>query len=249
MLVRRKYQLPSIAPIPGKAFDVEKLKQEVVRLNKEWVSVFQANRGLCSNHLTLAESNYEHFSQINLTYFEPSLNDVLDIDDLKKECKVQANSLMEGERMTLKYRTKVNRDKKLPPAMNEHNWYHPLPLYKDSYIKEAIESQFEATPIRVRLTRIAAGKFLTPHIDYDPTYAVRVIVPVQGTQGVVNKIWRKNVEESYEMPADGRAYFLNTGLKHAVEHRGTEDRIALMFSLPNQKDIQDLEYLEHQNSN
>jgi len=242
MLVRKKYQLPSVAPIPGKSFDIQKLQQEVVRLDQEWVSVFQANRGLCSNHLELAESNYEHFRQINLTYFEPSLNDVLDLDDLKTECRLQANTMLEGQRKTVKYKTKVFRDEKLPPAMNEHNWYHPLPLYQNSYIKEAIESQFEATPIRVRLSRITAGKFLTPHIDYCPSYAVRVIVPIQGTTNVINKVWRRGVEESYEMPADGRAYFLNTGFKHSVEHGGSEDRIALMFSLPDQRDIQELNF-------
>lgn len=241
MLIRKKYQLPSVAPIPGKFFDIEKLKQEVIRLDKEWVSVFQANRGLCSNHLELAESNYEHFRQINLTYFEPSLNDVLDLDDLKTECRLQANNILSGQRKTEKYKTKINRDKSLPPAMNEHNWHHALPLYQNSYIKEAIESQFESTPIRVRLSRITAGKSLTPHIDYCPSYAVRVIVPIQGTRNVINKVWRKNNEESYEMPADGRAYFLNTGFKHSVEHNGIEDRIALMFSLPDQKDIQNID--------
>ena len=41
--------------------------------------------------------------------------------------------------------------------------------------------------------------------------------------------------------SDGSAYFLNVGLRHSVEHRGTEDRIALMFSLPTQEDIQTLE--------
>ena len=129
-----------------------------------------------------------------------------------------------GFKKTEKYRTKTRRLEGLPAPMNEHNWYHPLPLYQNSYIKEAIESQFEATPIRVRLSRIAAGKFLTPHIDYCPSYAVRVIVPIQGTTNVVNKIWRRGEEESYEMPADGRAYFLNTGFKHSVEHGGSEGR-------------------------
>ena len=72
MLVRKKYQLPSVAPIPGKSFDIDKLKEEVVRLDKEWVSVFQANRGLCSNHLELAESNYEHFRQIKWHFTQKS---------------------------------------------------------------------------------------------------------------------------------------------------------------------------------
>ena len=117
-------------------------------------------------------------------------------------------------------------------------------FFKASYLKETIEKQFNATPIRVRLTRIRAGKYLTPHIDYGPEYAIRVIVPIQGTSGVYNKVWRKGVEEEYEMPANGSAYFLNVGLKHSVEHRGDEDRISLMFSLPTQEDIETLTYGE-----
>jgi len=175
-----------------------------------------------------------------LTYYQESLNDVLDLTELRNECKITANSESLGKSKTEKYRTKTRRLEGLPAPMNEHNWHHPLPIYKNSYLKEAIESQFNATPIRVRLSRIRSGKFLTPHIDYGPEYAVRVIVPIQGTDKVYNKVWRRGVEETYEMPANGSAYFLNVGLKHSVVHEGTEDRIALMFSLPTQEDIQTL---------
>jgi len=81
---RTKYQLPSVAPIPGIKFDIEKLRQEVTRLNEEWVNVYQANRGLCAVHEDLASDNYHHFDQINLTYYENSLNDVLDLTELRK---------------------------------------------------------------------------------------------------------------------------------------------------------------------
>jgi hypothetical protein len=39
------------------------------------------------------------------------------------------------------------------------------------------------------------------------------------------------------MVNDGSAYFLNVGYKHSVEHNGTEDRIALMFSLLHRKTL------------
>ena len=78
---------------------------------------------------------------------------------------------------------------------------------------------------------------MTPHIDYDTTYAVRVIVPISGTEGVTNVFWPKNQRLEYNMINDGSAYFLNVGYKHSVEHNGTEDRIALMFSLPTQEDV------------
>ena len=143
---------------------------------------------MCAVHEDLASDNYHHFDQINLTYYEQSLNDVLDLTQLRKECKITANSESLGKSKTQKYRTKIRRMEGLPAPMNEHNWYHPLPIYQNSYLKEAIEEQFKSTPIRVRLSRIRAGKYLTPHIDYGPDYAVRIIVPIQGTEGVYNKV-------------------------------------------------------------
>ena len=246
-MMLKKYDIPNVSVLGSVRFDLERLQTDVDRLNDEWVNVYQANRGLCATHEDLAADNYHHFDQINLTYFENSLNDVLDLTDLKTECRAIANSDALGRSKTQKYRTKINRLDSLPPAMNEHNWYHSLPIYQNSYIKTAIESQFKSTPIRVRLSRIKAGKYLTPHIDYGPEYAIRVIVPIKGSTGVINKVWRRGEEFSYEMKANGSAYLLNVGLRHSVEHQGTEDRIALMFSLPTQEDIHDLQPLDEIN--
>lgn len=237
-MVYKKYDFPAYARIPNIQFDIDKLRDEVKRLNSEWVNVYQANRGLCATHEDLAADNVDHFDQINLTYFEPSYNDVLDLTDLKSECRIIANSGDLGETRVEKYRTKITRAEHLPPAMNEHNWFHPLPIYQNSYLKEAIESQFISTPIRVRLSRIRAGKYLTPHIDYCPSYAVRVLVPIQGDTDVYGVSIVRGERIEYNLKADGSAYFLNTGFRHSVEHRGTEDRIALMFSLPTQEDVE-----------
>lgn len=238
--VRTKYQLPSFARLPNVSFDIEALRSEVKRLEHEWVNLFQANRGLCSNHEELAENNYHHFDQINLTYYEPTLNTLMDLTDLKAECKAIARSESLGRSRTEKHRNKIRRTDLLPPAMNEHNWHHPLKVYEGSYIQHAIESQFKAKPVRVRLTRLKPGSKLTPHIDYGPEYAIRVIVPIMGTDGVTNLFWVRNQVEEYKMEADGSAYFLNIGHRHAVRHEGSEDRICLMFSLAGQDDIQDL---------
>ena len=236
----RKYNYPAFAKLEHIKFDLDLLRAEVSKLNEQWVNVFQANRGLCATHQDLAEDNHGHFDQINLTYFEPSLNEFLDLTDLKQECKIIAQGDELGKTKTQRHRTKIKRLDNLPPAMNEHNWYHPLPIYQGSYIQQAIESQFNAKPIRVRLTRLKTGKHLTPHIDYDTTYAVRVIVPISGTDGVTNVFWPRNNREEHHMAADGSAYFLNIGYKHSVEHDGDQDRVALMFSLAGQDDIQDL---------
>lgn len=239
--MRRRHQLPICAKIPGIKFDIESLKKEMVQISDKWANVFQANRGLCSVHEELADNNYHHFDQITLTYFQESLlEEVKDIKQLKKECSNNSDMFKEGKSKHARYKIQTKRLEGLPPAMNEHNWWHPLDYYKGSYIEKAITSQFEATPIRVRLTRIRAGQYLTPHMDYDTTYAIRIIVPIEGDKDVYNHFWPKNKKVTYELKADGSAYFLNVGYKHSVEHNGDNDRIALMFSLPSQEDIKEL---------
>lgn len=237
-MIYKKRDFPAYARLPNIKFDINELLKDVNIIGDEWTNVYQANRGLCAAHETLANSNYHHFDQISLTYFEQSLNVFEDIETLKNECRTLANSGEIGLTATQRYRAKVTRSKSLHPAMNEHNWFHPLPIYENTeYIKQAIESQFTSTPIRVRLTRIAAGKYLTPHIDYDADYAVRIIVPICGTSGVKNVVNYNGNRIETEMEADGSAYFLNVGFQHSVEHNGMEDRIALMFSLPTQEDV------------
>ena len=239
--MRRRHELPVCSKIPGIKFNINKLKDETKRLSDLWANVFQANRGLCSVHEELASDNYHHFDQITLTYFQESLlEEVKDVEQLKEECSTNAGNFTEGKSKHERYKIQTRRLEGLPPAMNEHNWWHPLDHYKGFYTEKAITSQFKATPIRVRLTRIRKGQYLTPHMDYDTTYAIRVIVPIEGTANVSNHFWPKNKKETYKLDADGSAYFLNVGYKHSVEHRGDKDRIALMFSLPTQEDIENL---------
>jgi hypothetical protein len=40
----RKFNYLAIAKIPNIKFDIDKLKEEVARLNDKWVNVFQANQ-------------------------------------------------------------------------------------------------------------------------------------------------------------------------------------------------------------
>lgn len=238
---RKRRELPTLAKIQGIKFDIDKLQEEAQRMSEQWANVYQANRGLCAVHEELAMDNYHHFDQITLTYFEESFNEVEDITDLKAECKIIANSDSLGDSKHAKYRTKTRMLDGLPAAMNEHNWNHPLPIYEGSYIQEAITSQFKVAPIRARLTRIRAGSpGLSKHMDYDTVYAIRVIVPICGTDGVFNHFWRQGEKKTFQMEPDGSAYFLNVGFAHSVEHTGDEDRIALMFSLPYQDDIEGL---------
>ena len=264
-LPRRKYQLPLYKKLPNILFDIKDLRRNVENWSEHWKDVYDANKGLCANHLSLAENSYKCFDQIQLTtYSGRSGNGNPNPDSVKKavgdgvisrvqdessnpgfsSAKKSCNQLAED---TLKkfgrigsYRAKVKDRRLIDPELDEHNWNTPCEIYKDSKIRHTIEKQFSSTPIRVRIVRLRSGYCLPPHIDYDPTYAVRVVVPIVTHRNIKNVFWKHGVKHSVHLPADGSAYFLNVGFRHGVENHSDVDRISLMFSLRSQEDIQDI---------
>lgn len=120
----------------------------------------------------------------------------------------------------------------------EHLYNVPTPDYIDSYFEKII-TKLKAPASRIRITKLAAGKMIPWHVDYDVNYAVRCIVPVYGGENVVNLFKRDNKLEAFNLK-DGVAYFLNIGYPHAVVNMGKNPRIALMFSLDGTDDITSL---------
>ena len=120
----------------------------------------------------------------------------------------------------------------------EHLYNIPTEDYTGSYFEEIV-TQLKAPASRVRITKLAPGKNIPFHVDYDVNYAVRCICPIYGDNKVVN-LWRRDGElEAYNLE-NGNAYFLNIGYPHAVVNMSDKPRIALMFSLDGTQDIENL---------
>ena len=120
----------------------------------------------------------------------------------------------------------------------EHLYNVPTEDYSGSYF-EQIVTQCKAPASRIRITKLAPGKMIPWHVDYDVSYAVRCIVPVYGGSNVVNLFKRNGKLEAYNLE-DGTANFLNIGYPHAVVNMSDKPRIALMFSLDGTDDIASL---------
>ena len=120
----------------------------------------------------------------------------------------------------------------------EHLYNVPTEDYTGSYF-EKIVTQCKAPASRIRITKLAPGKMIPWHVDYDVSYAVRCIVPVYGGSNVVNLFKRNGKLEAYNLE-DGAANFLNIGYPHAVVNMSDKPRIALMFSLDGTDDIASL---------
>lgn len=120
----------------------------------------------------------------------------------------------------------------------EHLYNVPTPEYIGSYFQEIV-TQLKAKASRVRITKLAPGKMIPFHVDYDVSYAVRCICPIYGGSNVVNLFKRDGRLEAYNLE-DGHAYFLNIAYPHAVVNMSDKSRIALMFSLDGHEDLENL---------
>lgn len=125
--------------------------------------------------------------------------------------------------------------KKRLQRREEHLYNLPTQDYTGSVFEEIV-TQLKSPASRVRITKLAPGKTIPFHVDYDVSYAVRCIVPVYGGKNVVNLFKRDGKLEAYNLE-DGTANFLNIGYPHAVVNMSNQPRIALMFSLDGTDDI------------
>jgi Aspartyl/Asparaginyl beta-hydroxylase len=120
----------------------------------------------------------------------------------------------------------------------EHLYNVPTEEYIGSVYQEIV-TQLKASASRVRITKLAPGKMIPFHVDYDVSYAVRCICPIYGGSNVVNLFKRDGKLEAYNLE-DGNAYFLNIGYPHAVVNMSDAPRIALMFSLDGTEDLENV---------
>lgn len=118
----------------------------------------------------------------------------------------------------------------------EHLYNIPTEDYSGSYFEEIV-TQLKAPASRIRITKLAPGKAIPFHVDYDVSYAVRCICPIYGDRNVVNVFRRDGKLEAYNLE-NGQAYFLNIGYPHAVMNMSNKPRIALMFSLDGTDDLE-----------
>jgi len=207
-VLRKKYQLPTIAELPQIKIDLLELQYECNKFSSKYVDVKTANPQLCMNHEKLVSDVYDNFEQINLT--ELNGNPMPYTNNIKERIRRREETLY----------NKKTKD------------------YIGSYFENIVE-QFNASAMRVRITKLLPKTEITFHIDYDPSYATRIIIPIYTDKKVKNlfKV-RKNIEE-YNLKA-GKAYFINGGFAHAVKNDSDTSRIALMFSLDGQDDLIDV---------
>jgi hypothetical protein len=237
MLTHKKYNYPLCAEIPQLKPDMELIKRFMLEHDNMWLDNFTAHPGITLSNAQVAVDTFHLIDHIALTGPTEATGDGIDnIAAVPEDAEGRARHT---EALGNVIRTKDKLSGKAGHLLNEYNWNKPADFYKDSYLQKHITDLFEAPVIRVRYSKMQPGAQITPHIDYNTTYAVRFIIPIDGNEGVENKFWNRTEENTYNLE-HGKVYFLNIGYKHAVYHNGSKERRYLIGSLGGQQDIESI---------
>jgi len=162
----------------------------------------------------------QHYRQLSLTEFDGDRT-------------VRA---VESDNAYKTYRKSTNpADPAYEPVMDERR-YTKRKAICSGYWNDILDT-FKAPVTRTRFAYMAPGHSIKPHIDYNTTYSIRVHIPIVTNPDAVMYVKSKGDTHKMHMPADGSAYFLNTGMVHWAENNGTEGRVHLVISLDGQDDL------------
>lgn len=235
--MKLKHRLPSYSAIDHLSLlpiQLEQMSNCIRELESEFKSVLEVNKELCGIHHELSSRVYDNFFQIGLTDSTVENKPVT-----LEECEVVDNELHKDS-VVKNYRKRIELTTNEASPMNESTYTSKTKVYdKYANVLDGIFANFKGTTTRARLVKLAAGTSIAPHIDYDPSYAVRIIIPIISDPDCINVFWVKNQIESVSLSL-GKAYFLNTGYKHAVINFGKHDRYTLMISVKGTQDIDHL---------
>lgn len=103
-----------------------------------------------------------------------------------------------------------------------------------------ILDMFPSKLTRVRLAYLKDHFDIKPHVDYDPSYIVRYHIPLITNIDVRMFMERGSDLAEIHLPADGKVYFFNSGLKHWVKNDGNEGRLHLIIDVHGQQELDQL---------
>lgn len=236
MHFKLKHKLPVCATLDHlelKQETLAKLQACVADSDARFVSVYDVNKSLCGIHDVLASNVYNNFFQIALT--------TSTFAEQSDACDAATSELQRLSKSQAVRRRKELTSESASP-FNERTYTEKTPFYeKYGDLFDEVLENVKGKKARIRLVKLAAKTTVPPHIDYDPSYAVRIIVPIISSPECINVFWVKNTIQSFFLKP-GKAYFLNTGYKHAVVNMSDKDRYTFMITIDGTDDIQHLIY-------
>jgi hypothetical protein len=148
--------------------------------------------------------------------------------------------------LTAKDRLKrLNRNSYLyDPDVDERN-YGKIKESIGPVLRQLLQS-FPGKLCRARLAALMPRESISRHRDYDPSYLVRIHIPILTNSKSFIFFENKGVTYRYNCQADGGAYFLNAGLIHWVENQGDSPRIHLLVDIDGQEALKNMVEMDAQ---
>lgn len=107
-----------------------------------------------------------------------------------------------------------------------------------------ILDEFESKITRVRLAYLSKNFEISAHVDYDPSYIVRYHIPIITNPAVKMFMQRGDKVVEQHLPADGKIYFFNSGVKHWVRNDSDQGRLHLIVDVHGQGELEHLVELD-----
>lgn len=237
-IMKDRHQLPPFLKLPYQ-FDMSRILEEFKKF--EDINLYD------DLNASNSESAYGDFynSSTKLDHLKKFIKD--DENALKGSQFYRQLSLTEfdGERTGRRlqqdnsiktYRKSTNpEDPAYDPVMDERRYTKRKDICT-GYWNDILDT-FKSTVTRTRFAYLAPAHIISPHIDYNTTYSIRIHIPIITNEGCLMCVKTKEGVEKLHMNADGGAYFINTGMTHWAENNGTDGRIHLVISLNGQEDL------------
>jgi hypothetical protein len=185
------------------------------------------------------------------TFFKEEEAELMNSDKFKHLMLTKFDESKRTDKVNFKFTSVYERQRRLDPnspnympEADELNYGVRTELVTGEI--EKILNMFTSKITRVRLAYIAGNHDLKPHIDYDPSYIARYHIPIITNTGVSMYMNRNGQIYKKHLPADGRVYFFNTGIKHWVENNSDQDRVHLIIDVHGQDELEHLVSLDEE---
>lgn len=240
--MKNRKQLPCIGYLSNKKFNIDKIlehlqQNNLLDFNKYSDIQYSAN----SKHQSFLVSN--EYCKTN--FFTESSAENMEGELYKQLYLTDFDTSKSSNRVNLHNTNIFERTKRLNPSdarylpeADELN-YGVRNSYVTGILSDILDS-FDSKITRVRLAYLSANFEIKPHVDYDPSYIVRFHLPLITNEQVIMGFERKGQTLTYNLPADGKIYFFNSGIKHWVKNNSQQGRLHLIIDVHGQKELQNL---------
>lgn len=240
--MKNRKQLPCFGYLKDKQIDISLLLEYLDSQNLlNWDRYNDINYSSNSKHQAFVVANEyckdNFFKEKDAPMMEGELYKQLyltDFDETKQSNKVNLHNTNIFERTKRLF----PKNSRYLPEADELNYGVKNHLVKGPI--EDILNIFSSKVTRVRLAYLSKNFEIGAHVDYDPSYIVRYHIPlITNPQVKMFMLRGKTVHETH-LPADGKIYFFNSGLKHWVKNDSDQGRLHLIIDVHGQSELADL---------